>query len=149
MMHNFKQSGWRISGEILESNLNETGHTQVINKKVGKANVYALKIQTMMTNGVPDCWYSGNKDDLWVEMKYISKLPKRDMTAIQPMLSDLQRNWLNSRYYEGRHVAVVIGSSIGWCIQETPPIYTAPILKEDLKLTRNEVVAWIIKTTNG
>lgn len=131
--------------------MNETGQTQAINKKVRAAGVYALKIQTMMNNGVPDCWYSGNKDDLWVEMKYISdkKLPKRDITVIQPMLSDLQRAWLDARYYEGRHVAVAIGSSIGWCIQTIPPIYRSPILKSDLTLTRNEVVQWIINKTKG
>ena len=128
--------------------MNESGHTQAINKKVKAAGVYTLKIQTMMNNGVPDCWYSGNLDDLWVEFKYISDkvLPKKEGTLIQPTLSDLQYNWLIERGNEGRNVAVAIGSSIGWAIY---PIWDRPIHKTELNMTRNEVAEWIIKQTNA
>ena len=127
----------------------ESGHTQAINKKVKAAGVYALKIQTMMNNGVPDCWYSGNKDDLGVEMKYILKLPKKLTTEIKINLSDLQYEWLTSRYVEKRNVAVAIGSGKGWYIATAPSLWGTPILQKDLTKTRNEVIEWIIKQTNA
>jgi len=127
--------------------MNESGHTQAINKKVRSHGVYALKIQTLMNNGVPDCWYSGNKDDLWVEMKYISKLPKRESTEIKSMLSDLQTEWIGDRYTEGRTVCAIIGSEKGWCIQTDPNQWENPILQCELTLTRNEVIEWIVKQT--
>ena len=126
--------------------MNETPSTQAINKKVRANGVYALKIQTLMNNGVPDCYYSGNKADLWCEMKYIAdnKLPKKEDTAIQSMLSSLQEDWLNNRFKEGRNVVVVIGSKLGYLIQQNPLVWNSPILKEQLKLSRNEIVNWII-----
>jgi hypothetical protein len=129
--------------------MNESGHTQAINKKVKAAGVYTLKIQTMMNNGVPDCWYSGNKADLWVEMKYISKLPKKLTTEIKINLSDLQYEWLTNRYVERRNVAVVIGSEKGWYIATAPSLWSTPILQKDLTKTRNEIIKWIIKQTNA
>lgn len=128
--------------------MSESGQTYAINKKVRAAGVYALKLQTMGNNGIPDCYYSGNKADLWVEMKYISDkaLPKKEKTLIQPMLSDLQYNWLIERGNEGRNVAVIIGSSIGWVIY---PIWDRPIYKTELNMTRNEVIEWIINQTRA
>ena len=127
--------------------MNESAHIQAINKKVRAAGVYVLKIQTMMNNGVPDCFYSGLKDYLFVEYKYISDkaLPKREDTPIKPMLTDLQFDWLINRGNEGRNVAVIIGSNIGWAIY---PIWDRPIFKKELNMTRNDVVAWIIQQTS-
>jgi hypothetical protein len=127
--------------------MNESGHTQAINKKVRAAGVYPLKIQTMMNNGVPDCWYSGTKQAIWVEMKYLGKLPNKETTAIRPLLSELQKDWCNKRHTEGRLVFVIIGSDKGWLIQDNPLLWNSPIFKSQLKLTRNEVVEWIIHKT--
>ena len=131
--------------------MNESQSTQAINRKVRDAGVYALKIQLLMNNGIPDCWYSGNKQDLWIEHKYIStvRMPKKDTTAINSMLSELQSDWLKKRHQEGRNVAVVIGSKSGYCVQSVPLIWNSPIFKNDLTLTRTQVVKWIINKTNG
>ena len=127
--------------------MNESGQTQAINKKVRTAGVYALKIQTLQNNGVADCFYSGNKNYLFAEMKYIAKLPKRLGTLIKSMLSDLQTEWIGNRYTEGRAVCVIIGSEKGWCIQTDPNQWENPILQCELTLTRNEIVEWIVRQT--
>ena len=131
--------------------MNESDNTRAINQRVKDAGVYALKIQTLMNNAVPDCWYSGFKHDLWVEMKYISeaRMPQKDSTPIKSMLSDLQSKWLNDRYNEGRNVAVIISSKQGCVAQINPLMWNTPITKKELIMTRTQVIKWIIGKTNG
>jgi hypothetical protein len=128
--------------------VNESGHTQAINKKVKAAGVYALKIQTLMNNGVPDCWYSGKKQDIWVEYKYI-KLPVKFDTPIKPTLSFLQMSWLYARHGEGRNVYVIIGSDKGWLILDNPLLWNSPMFKNifESSRTRNDIAEWIIHKT--
>lgn len=57
--------------------------------------------------GIPDCWYSGPRGDLWVEYKF-----QPAVHLVTPALSELQKAWLNDRYDEGRNVAVVVGLSL-------------------------------------
>jgi len=59
--------------------------------------------------GAADTWYSGFAGDLWVEYKFVRKLPVRAPLRIYKLLEPLQLRWLNARYDEGRHVAVVLG----------------------------------------
>jgi len=54
------------------------------------------------TGGIPDCWYSGNTGDLWVEYKWGSN-----------SLSALQKDWIQKRRAEGRRVWVVTGNKLG------------------------------------
>ena len=80
--------------------------------------VYRMKNHNQYNGGIPDVWYSGSKADLWVEYKFIT-LPKKDDTLIDltalknPILSNLQQQWLAERHKEGRNVAVVVGSKLG------------------------------------
>ena len=76
--------------------------------------VYRMKNHNEYNGGIADCWYSGNKTDLWIEYKFI-EVPKRPKTAIKvsSLLSALQLEWLKSRHLEGRNVAVVVGSKDG------------------------------------
>lgn len=82
------------------------------------ADVYRMKNHNPYNSGIPDCWYSGAKGDLWVEYKFIA-LPKRDTTVIDlvsgasPVLSVLQQQWLIGRDAEGRNVGVIIGAAQG------------------------------------
>lgn len=77
-------------------------------------DVYALKLNLPYTAGVPDCWYSGAKSDMWIEYKFLKQLPR----TIDPrkLLSPLQAKWITDRAAENRKVAVVIGSSDGHII---------------------------------
>jgi hypothetical protein len=72
-----------------------------------------MKNNNQYTGGIPDVWYSGQSDDIWIEYKYLPKLPVRADVNPTKMLSALQTQWLNSRYDEGRNVAVIIGCPTG------------------------------------
>lgn len=71
--------------------------------------IYSMKNNNDYTSGVPDLWFSGPKADLWVEMKFVQKLPKTVPLRPYDLLSKLQEKWLRDRYEEGRNVAVIIG----------------------------------------
>ena len=57
---------------------------------------------------MPDWYLSGNHQELWLEVKYLSKVPR----IVDPtkLLTALQQMWLTDRAREGRNVAVLIGS---------------------------------------
>lgn len=72
---------------------------------------YHEKMFNPYRSGTPDVWYSGSKSDLWIEYKFISKLPVKVDIVLD--LSELQKQWLKLRYYEGRNVAVICGCKKG------------------------------------
>lgn len=74
--------------------------------------LYRMKNHNQYNGGIPDCWYSGPKGDLWVEYKF-TVLPKRMDTNIDINLSALQKDWLIKRSAEGRKLGVMIGSKAG------------------------------------
>lgn len=93
------------------------------------------------SSGTADVWYSGNKADLWVEYKYLPKVPVRAL--ILPDLSPLQVEWLEGRYKEGRNVAVIVGcpqggvlyQDLSWTKELTPEEFLSKLLtKQDLAL---------------
>jgi hypothetical protein len=68
---------------------------------------YQQAMSDRLRPGVPDCWYSGIKGDLWVEYKFQPAL-----RVVTPALTELQKAWLNGRYEEGRNVAVVVALTL-------------------------------------
>lgn len=74
-------------------------------------HVYALKLNLRFVKGVPDCWLSGPKGDLWLELKYLKTVPP--MVDPTTLLTVLQQQWLSERHKEGRSVGVLIGSPSG------------------------------------
>ena len=82
------------------------------------AALYRMKNHNEFNAGIADCWYSGRKNDLWVEYKFVV-VPARDATRIDlvggkaPALSHLQQEWLQARHKEGRNVVVIVGSKAG------------------------------------
>ena len=70
------------------------------------------KMNNPFRGGTADWWYSGDKADLWVEYKYLPKVP----AVIRPALSELQKLWLNGRLAEGRNVRVIVGHPKGGVI---------------------------------
>lgn len=106
--------------------MTETTFWQSLRKKL-VPRVYALKLNLRFTAGVPDCWLSGSKDDLWLELKYVQKLPPAvDCTKL---LSERQQDWIRRRYAEGRNVGVLIGSPDGH-------VYYPCLSWQDQQLTR-------------
>lgn len=76
-------------------------------------DTYAMKNCNPYIGGIPDCWYSGQERDLWIEYKYI---PVSKPRSILPDLSHLQLHWIEYRQKEGRDVWVVVGLKSGGVI---------------------------------
>ena len=103
------------------------------------------KMSNPYTSGTADFWYSGKKADLWVEYKFIV-LPKREDTLIIPDLSHLQLEWLDSRYDEGRNVAVIVGCKEGGVIYREgfwDKSYITEVFKS-LLLSRKTIAEFIL-----
>lgn len=93
--------------------MTESGFWTSLRKKL-VPRCYALKLNLRMVAGVPDCWLSGSRDDLWLELKYDKALPRTiDLTNTSRYLSMRQQQWLTDRHHEGRNVAVLLGSPDG------------------------------------
>ena len=90
----------------------------------------------MYNGGQADCWYSGHGGDLWVEYKWLARIPPiidlvtKPSPKVDPILSKLQQDWLNSRYDEGRKVAVIVGWKDGGVIY-TSKSWNNPLKRED------------------
>ena len=95
--------------------------------------------------GVPDVWYSGKKKDLWLEYKFIPKIPSKPETLITPALSQLQLAWLEDRHAEGRNVGVVVGSPKGGVVMLNKSwecgISSANFCKS--LMSRKELATWV------
>lgn len=105
---------------------------------------YHEKMANPWRSGTADVWYSGVLGDMWVEYKYVPKIPKR--TAILPELSPRQLQWLNDRDAEGRRVAVVLGHPDGGVVYE-PGNFDRPIMPADFlraTMRRPQLAAWIL-----
>lgn len=101
------------------------------------------------SSGTADVWYSGNKADLWVEYKFIPKLPSRPGTLIVPELSALQADWLDGRHREGRKVALIVGCPEGgvvYCNGGWHAPLTCAGFRGQLR-SRKDTADWIIHQT--
>ena len=111
--------------------------------------LHAEKMNNPYRSGCADVWYSGKQSDLWVEYKYIPKLPVEN--AIKANLSPLQTKWLRERYREGRKVFVVIGSPLGGVIL-ADLTWENPISLSDYRkqtITRQTLADWLAANTLG
>ena len=77
-------------------------------------SIHREKMSNPYRFGTADVWYSGSEGDLWIEYKYIDKIPRS--SEILPTCSPHQLKWLTGRYNEGRNVAVVLGVPKGGVI---------------------------------
>jgi hypothetical protein len=108
---------YKISTSLLASKP-ETTFYRSVHKLLGK-DVYKEKMYNPLRGGTPDVWYSGKTGDLWVEYKWLAKVPKKAPIRINKLLSPLQLIWIERRYEEGRNVAVVLGTPEGaWIYHE-------------------------------
>ena len=114
----------------------ESGFTTAVNKKLPK-EIYIWKVSDKFTGGVPDCYYSSNIRDIWIEFKYLKKMIKNPKPGLRP----LQKKWLNDRHAQGRDVYVVVGSPEGNVVYEDGDWNEAK--PSAGMLTRNELVQWI------
>lgn len=104
---------------------------------------YAEKMNNPWRAGTADVWYSGSEGDLWVEYKFIERVPRSK--EILPDLTPRQRRWLNNRFDEGRNVAVVLGTPKGGVIYRNKE-WSVALDQETLMgriVPRDEIARWI------
>lgn len=106
--------------------------------------VYAEKMNNPWRAGTADVWYSGVNGDLWVEYKFIERIPRS--REILPDLTPRQTRWLNNRHDEGRNVAVVLGLPTGGVIYRNKEWMT-PMDNVALAarvVSKDEITRWIL-----
>lgn len=109
-----------------------------------------MKNNNQYIGGVADVWYSGSKSDLWVEYKFLPRVPQRGSVRPSQLLSALQQEWLSGRHKQGRNVAVIIGCSSGGVILHSPDEWGADLSASEYTqrlLDRKSIAAWIEQTT--
>ena len=104
---------------------------------------YAEKMNNPWRAGTADVWYSGDRGDLWIEYKFIERIPRS--AEILPDLTPRQKRWLNNRFDEGRNVAVVLGTPTGGVIYRNKE-WMRPldhVTLAGLVVPRDEIARWI------
>jgi hypothetical protein len=113
------------------------------------------KMNNPYGSGTADDWYSGNKSDIWIEYKFLPRIPQRgdiwlcNTNVKQPMLSKLQQKWLHDRHVEGRKVYVIVGCSSGGVIMSSLN-WEKPMAVDEFTqriATRKELAGWIARET--
>lgn len=92
--------------------MNEHSFVKAVHRKL-PPEVYKWKIHDTYTGGVPDAMYAGPAGLLFVEYKYLKKLPKKPTTPIKTGLSELQIIWLERMLLYNVLVVAIIGSPSG------------------------------------
>lgn len=114
-----------------------------VHKKLGPEKPYFEKMYNPLRSGTPDVYYSGDIGEMWIEYKYIPRIPRSE--EIRPDLTPRQSRWLNNRHTEGRNVAVVLGTPDGAVIYRNRE-WDSPLTHTELRgrlLTKEEVAKWI------
>lgn len=127
----------------------ESTFSSSINKRL-PIGLHYEKMNNPYRGGTADFWYSGNKADLWVEYKWIPKVPKKEyslISGINPSLSKLQQQWLSNRYNEGRHVVVILGTPDGAIILDS--LTWMNTIDFSKLIDRESVAKWIVRETTN
>lgn len=120
----------------------ETTFIKSIHRKIPE--VYTEKMNNPFLSGTADVWYSGDLGDLWVEYKFIAKIPRS--LSVLPAITPLQKRWLDNRYNEGRNVAVVLGVPTGGVIYRNQE-WSVPLTSTELNnrlMSKDEIAKWIL-----
>ena len=88
--------------------MNEHGFIKSVHSYL-PPTVYKWKIRDTYTGGIPDVFYAGPQCMMFIEYKYVKKLPVRSKTNIKCSISALQQTWLQRMYNQEHKVAVVLG----------------------------------------
>lgn len=130
--------------------MNEHGFIKSVHRYL-PSDVFVWKIHDTFAGGVPDAFYAGPAGILFVEYKYVKKLPSKDTTAIRTSLSVQQALWLDRMVNSKQHAALVIG-----CEQLAVALvngqWNVPLLKDDYvkrAVSRKEIAGWITEVVCG
>jgi hypothetical protein len=129
--------------------MDEHGYIRSIHTHLPKKGLTIWKINDNFRGGVPDAYYSGSGGDIWIEYKYVKRLPKREDTQIIPQLRPQQIKWLNTEHNYGRNVYCVVGSPDGGVVLEHPHWTSGITMLEFAKRSssQKELAAWILTKT--
>jgi hypothetical protein len=111
--------------------------------------VHREKMHNMYRGGTFDVWYSGSKADLWIEYKWITRIPRKGLVV--PDLSALQLDWGAKRHAEGRTVYAVVGCPEGGVVLD-PHQWKEGVSVEEFRkalLTKSALAGWIYKKAKG
>ena len=73
-------------------------------------NVYRWKINDGFHGGIPDTYYESSKNIVFIEYKFIPKLPVKPRSKIKVNTSSLQKQWLQRAKNNNVPAFVTIGS---------------------------------------
>lgn len=113
-------------------------HRQVL-KDERATLVHWDKTNNPYTGGIPDMYYDSAGCDLWIEYKWLERVPPEvNLTeGNSPMLSQLQQRWLNRAFTNGRHVWVVVGFRPAGARMAQAVVYNGHHLHWDIPLERD------------
>ena len=126
--------------------MNEHSFIKSVHRKLPTSMVQ-WKIHDTFTGGVPDVMYGGPSGILFVEYKYIPKLPVRETTVQKTSLRPLQIQWLNKMVGCCQKAALIIGVE-DYAVILLAKEWTANITRSyyiSHKIPRGEVSAWRVK----
>lgn len=123
----------------------ESNYISSIHKQL-PTSVYKEKMYNPLRRGTPDVWYSGNGGDVWIEYKYLPKLPK--VIVATKLLTALQTLWLQARAHEGRNVRVIIGSPQG-AVVLTADQLSSRLDPTDFVMSKKQVAEYICDQVNN
>ena len=126
----------------------ETRFYTAVHKLLPK-ELHHEKMHNIYRGGTADVWYSGSADDLWVEYKWLARLPRTAPVRLDKLLSPLQQRWLTGRHEEGRNTVVILGTPEGaWICEglawERP---LDPAIVRTQAVTKQNVADYIKKRT--
>lgn len=110
---------------------------------------YRMKNSNDFIAGIADVWYSGIQMDMWVEYKFVEKIPKTEKFRLD--LTPRQLEWLRDRHEEGREVVVILGTKEGGVIFEDRR-WESTFSQAELKgwtISRKAIAEWIAERTHG
>ena len=123
--------------------MNEHGYIRSVHRHL-PPEMHKWKVHDNYAGGVPDCWYAGPAGNIWVEYKWITKLPKRDTTVIKPNLSAQQLAWLIKMSGHSISCACIIGCPEGGIVLTGKDDWLDGISRNMLSLTPAKGIAsWL------
>lgn len=124
------------------ANKPETTFIQSIHNQFKGGKPYYEKMNNPYRSGTPDVYYSGSRSDLWVEYKFLPRIPVTK--RIYPDLSPQQEIWLRRRHDEGRQIRVIVGCPDGGVILSIYDL--VPLTPDEFRSrlwTRPQISEWI------
>ena len=83
------------------------------------SELHREKMANPYRGGTADMWYSGPVRDLWIEWKFVPKIPTRaSVDLMKDYLSPLQAQWIETQVKFGRNVWVGVGCKDGGFVLE-------------------------------